>query len=253
MTYFNDLEPTCRERVEEQGYLVPEKLNLDSVIPSSEDTNFVPEWEHVIALINRASTQSRYNTIILYDDLRLIKIRPTANKLIKQLNDHFPLDYHNDMRCTIAKALNINRYVPYICRDFWLVPVTKRDATNRSWFRWQYKSDIWDFGEIHSRVIVDKHLTLQWPLSRRAVESHHKRCKQIASYLKQQAALICPTFDMADLGQYHTPEAVEELMKKIEKYKRGLILGEAGFQKFIDEVDDDLNHNRYWQLPDTEF
>lgn len=242
MTYYMDLTPAARQRVEKQNYLAPEELQLDEVTRASDDFKFQPDWEHILALINCAGTQSQYNTIILYDDQRLIKVRPTPNQLITRLHDHFPLDYHSDIRCTIAKALNINKYVPYICRDFWLVPVSKRDAANRSWFRWRYQSDIWDFADNHSRVIIDYHLTLEWPISKRAVDSQQERCKKIASYLKQQAAQICPTFDMADLGQYHTPEAVEKLMKKIEKLKRGLILGKVGFLEFTDEVDDDLNH-----------
>ncbi|GAX00078.1 hypothetical protein IWT30_02058 [Secundilactobacillus mixtipabuli] len=253
MTYYIDLEPTCRQRVERQGYLVPDELQLEEVIPASEDAKFLPRWDHVLALINRADTQSHYNTIILYDDQRLIKVRPTTNKLVKKLRQHFALDYHNDICKTIAKALNIKKNVPYICRDFWLMQVGPVVAHNRTWFRWQYQSDMWDYVDNYTRVIVRHRMVLQWAISRKVMEKRQHRCKQIASYLKQQTALVCPTFKLADLGHTHSLEVLDKLMVKIEKYKRALILGKVGFLEFTDEVDDDLNHNRYWQLPDTEF
>lgn len=90
-------------------------------------------------------------------------------------------------------------------------------------------------------------------MSKRTVEHRQQLCKVIASYLKQQAELICPTFDIPDLGEYHSAEALEAIMVNVEKYRRALILGKVGFLEFTDEVDEDLNHNRYGQLPDTEF
>lgn len=253
MTYYLDLTPECRTRVEQQGYLIPDELELDEVVPANEDTEFLPDWDHVLAIINCADAQSHYNSIILYDDQRLLKVRPTPNRLLKRLRKHFPMDYYNDIRHTMAKALKMKRGVPYVCRDFWLMPAGPVVVTNRSWFRWQYKRDSWDFPDNCSRVIVDHHLVLQWPMSRRSVEFRQELCKAIAGFIKQQTALICPTFDMADLGEHHSEETLKKLMIKIEKYKRGLILGKVGFMECTDEVDDDLNHYRYGQLPETEF
>ncbi|GAX02572.1 hypothetical protein IWT140_00169 [Secundilactobacillus pentosiphilus] len=253
MTYYIDLTPSSRARIERQGYLEPLKLQLDEVETASEDWNYFPDWERVIALINRGDTQSHYNTIVLYQDQRMIKVRTTTNRMIKRLRKHFALDYHNDVRLTIAKAMRISRIVPYVCRDFWLMPMGPIISKSRSWYRWQYQSDYWDYSERGNRVVIDEHMVLQWPLSKEAIERRKSKCKEIASYLKQQAEAVSPSAEISELGHRHTVEDLDKLIAKVERAKRAMILEKVGFLEFSDQVDRELNQNKYWQIPDTEF
>lgn len=252
MTYYMDLTPAARQRVEEQGYLIPEELRAEDVVPENRETNFLPDWDRVLALINLSDTQDEFNTIVLYNDQRLVKVRSRPSRMLNHMREHFGIDYHTDIRRTVAKALGIRWKVPFVCGDYWLLPVGKRAASNFSWFRWDYLHDKFDFSQLHSsRVMTRNGVLLEWKWGPHVFRFGLRKCKLIASYLQYRARLMCPT---VDLGKFELSREVYHLVNdEVTRLNRAMILAKVGFLEFEGEVHDELKRHQYKQIPRTEF
>ncbi|MCH5461325.1 hypothetical protein HC026_00950 [Lactobacillus sp. LC28-10] len=249
--HYMDLTPECRAKVEEQGYLVPEKLELADVVVSNEDLIFVPDWHHVVALINKIETQDIHNTIVIYDNQRIIKARTTTCQMMKRLRETFAVDFYNDIRRTAGRALGIKKSVPFICQDFWLMPMNQRISENRSWFRWHHRRDFWYHFDNVSRVVVANQMVLEWQLSEFAIRHRQKRCKQIASYFRQKLILMCPILDDKEFRL--SPADLKKAIVEEDRLKRAQVLQKVGFLEFHEQVDKELNKQQYDQIPETEF
>lgn len=250
MVYLMDLTFDYRQRVEAQGYLEPEKIRPEHVDTADERTSFTPDWPRVVALLNIAETQSHYNTIVLYDNQRLVKVRPTPNQLIHRLGQHFALDYMNDIRWAIAQAVDIKRHVPFVCQDFWLMPMDAERASNRSWMRWLPEKHEWYYNEQGSWVSADKQPTLHWTLSRSAAKKRQDKCEIIINYLASFAVLVCPS--PRDNRDIMAQDQFRQIRLNARKRQRRLTLALAGQAHLLQLVEKSLTNHQYEQLPESE-
>lgn len=253
MMYLMDLTPEARNRIEKVDALEPDKLQLEDVQTTYDGPNFMPDWKRVKLIINRTDTQSKYNAIILYDNQRIVKVRKSPNRMISRIGDSFPLDYKNDLAREISRSMDIKRQVPFICGDYWLMPLGKLSADNRNWYRWDYSNDKWhlDWDRHICEVTYDRDMHIKWHVSPEVIRRRQTCCRLIAGYLKLQAIRTGPT--LPDEALLFPERPLSEIKKRINNTRRADVLKKVGMLEFYAQTISDLDRFKFEQLPETEW
>lgn len=187
-----DLTPVFADKVRKQGYLDITEIHPDDVLYTAEP-EVVGKWRGVEMVINVKHKDSPYNTIVLTDKHHFFKLKPTVNQLMSRLRREFKIDYHYDTKVHAQRA-GIKRHTPFICRDFWLMPVDQRQGNNYSWFRWHYCEEPWDFRGDYTVATHEDFIPLRLPHSRIGIENRKKKCKAIAESIAEEHDGTVPTY-----------------------------------------------------------
>lgn len=258
ISILNDLTPDFRRQIKETGYLDVEAIHPDNVVTAFDDTHFhIEDWFQVAILINVAHLKLKYKTIVLTNERRLFKCRKTTNQLMRHLKDQFPINHHADQK-TYAHALSIKAHVPYVCGDFWLIPMTKKKSANRTWFRWDFPE--WEtYRNQVGRKCVDINIKafprLRFPTTRKAFKNRVKKAKLIASYLRTLCSLINPKYTAAGL-LHLSPQRFKFVNNRVKKFERKQVttklLGAKHDPLIHEAAHNELEKGSMYQLPELE-
>lgn len=186
-----------RNRVYEQGFMDIEAVRPEDVLDAEYDRKWLPDFRQVFAIINIAGEQGDFNSILLMANKRLIKCRLSPNVLIKRLKLQFVLDAHADVG-GVAKIVGVKKFVPYVCGDFLLVPVGKRNASNNSWVRVYTSGEIWEYIDLKSLIHYPSISVVRIPHSEQAMIKRRGKCLDILRYYQKTAACISTTIALPD-------------------------------------------------------
>lgn len=179
-----DLAPAFRERVRQSGYLDVTAIHPDDVLYEPEHVDVVAQWPCVLTLINVTDVNCQFRTIVMTTDHRILKLRQTINKLMSDLQRAFPIDFKYTIKRLFAPKVKITRHIPYVCSDFWLMPVGLKQGNNYSWFRWMVDTARWDYRQTETVVSYPDYLPLRLPHGKTPLEARQEKCWLIAEFIK---------------------------------------------------------------------
>lgn len=195
MTKFPEVFGTTdefRNRIFEQGYMDIQTVRPEDVIDAEYDRKWVPDFRKVFAIINIAGEQGTFNSILLMANQRLIKCRLSPNMLISRLKHQFVLDAHHDVG-GVARSMGITTFIPYVCGDYLLMPVGKRNAQNNSWIRVYTTGEFWEHQKKKSLVCYPQISILRVPHGRKSIEDRKLKCEDISFCYQEYAKSLLTT------------------------------------------------------------
>lgn len=198
MTKFPDVFGTTdeyRNIVLKQGFIDITQIQPEDVIDAIHDRRWLPKFIDVFAIINVTGSQSKFNSILLMANQRLIKCRLTPKTLISKLGQQFLLDPKKDVG-DMAKSIGIKKLIPYICGNFVLAPVGKKSASNNSWVRLYTDGEVWHYLGAKSLVNYPSVSVLKVPHSKRAMRIRRNNCRQLLRCYHEIAECLRTTIEL---------------------------------------------------------
>lgn len=187
------------QKTEQQGYIDIENIHDDDVLDEQQSTKWLPDFEDVLAVLNITGDQSWYNSILLMKSSRVVKCRLTPNQILSRLPKQFMADYHREL-IPIAKSLEIERHIPFVCGDFRLIPVGIRQNNNHSWVRLHPDYGEWRFEISNSYLNYPDMLPLKLPNSEISINNRISKCELLSAFFKIRGEQTAPT---KMLGENH--------------------------------------------------
>lgn len=217
MSKFPDIFGTTdefRNKLLQEGFIDIQQIQPEDVVDAELSRKWLPNFRQVYAIINITGEQGDFNSILLMANQRLVKCRLSPNMLITRLNQQFVLDAHRDVR-SVAKVVGVERFVPYVCGDFLLVPVGKPSASNNSWIRVYTAGEIVEPFDRASRIHYPSISILRLPHTEQVIEKRRGKCIDILKYYQKASECISTTIDLPD-------EMSDEEMRTIATKKNAL-------------------------------
>lgn len=203
-----DLAPTFREHVRQVGYLDVTAIHPDDVLYEPENVDVVKQWPCVLMLINVTDENCQFRTIVITTGHRILKLRQTINKLMSDLQRAFPIDFKYTIKRIFAPKVKIYRHVPYVCSDFWLMPIGLKQGNNYSWFRWMVDTARWDYRETDTVVSYPDYLPLRLPHGKVPLVARQEKCWLIAELIKALYE-TCVSIWSRDTDQVSSTESIK--------------------------------------------
>lgn len=212
------LTPTAQKQVRQQGYLDIARITLDQITDKRLDCQTI-DFQNVSALININDPRETYRTVVVTLDNHIYALRPSINQLLHQLSDVFPEGYVH-LKHDVCPVLGIHKLAPYICGDFWLLPMTELDGHNRSWLRW--------LDDDHDLVFDNRTMTVahwrgvpqRWSLSQKRFDKRRHHGSLVARYHLALVSQLVPagqpedSLEVATLTQAMTARQIAQLNRK---------------------------------------
>ncbi|ANZ60203.1 hypothetical protein [Secundilactobacillus paracollinoides] len=212
------LTPTAQKQVRQQGYLDIARITLDQITDKRIDCQTI-DFQNVSALININDPREPYRTAVVTLDNNIYALRPSINQLLHQLSDVFPEDYVH-LKHDVCPVLGIHKLAPYICGDFWLLPMTELDGHNRSWLRWLHDDHDLAFDNQTMTVAHWRGVPQLWPLSQKRFDKRRHHGSLVARYHLALVSQLVPAgepedqLDVAALTQTMTARQIAQLNRK---------------------------------------
>lgn len=198
----------AQKKVTAAGYIDITALKLADIADKRDSGQEVLDFKNVSALVNFNEAEP-YQTVVITLDNHIFAVRHTANRLLKKLGNTFVLDRAH-MKRDICPALDITRLVPYVCGDYWLMPMSQVNGNNTSWLRWMHRECEVIYKKQATILAVWRSVPQLWSISKKQFLNRWQRCRKIAAFLQTVAESI------TTLGDFKQSFDILEVTKEID-------------------------------------
>lgn len=184
------LTTAAQQKVNRAGYLDITSLKLADI---ADKRNYCPkqlDFKNVFALVNFNGPEP-YRTAVITLDNHIFAVRSTANRLLNKLGQTFVLD-RDHLRRDICPALGINKQVPYVCGDYWLIPMDEINGNNTSWIRWMNQELDVAYEDEYLNIGCWRSVPQRWSMTRLRLRRRLKKCLLVAEFIEAIVAQIVP-------------------------------------------------------------
>lgn len=245
-----DLTPAFADKVRKQGYLDITEIHPDDVLCTAEP-EAVGKWRGVEMVINVKHKNSQYNTIVLTDKHHFFKLKPTVNQLMSRLRREFKIDYRYDIKAH-AQSVGIKRHIPFICHDFWLMPVDQQRGNNYSWFRWHYPEEPWDYRGDYTVATHADFIPLRLPHSRTGIKNREDKCKAIAKSLaREHNGTVPPHLQHTEISLDDDDSQRPSVFHVRNRLLLGKVLSKKDTKRYEPRIVNELYQGNFSQLDET--